>query len=136
MQALPFVRLFTYTPFDQADSINMTHVFQIKRCIAFTAVATILATATSIYAVGQLPTIPSESVLIETLKSKPDPEKAIACKQLAIVGTKECVPELAKLLSDKDLSSWARIALEAIPNESADQALVDGAGELKGKLLV
>src|SRR5262249_24756493 len=92
--------------------------------------------ATSVYAVGELPKIPSESVLIETLKTKPAAEKAIACKQLAIVGTKECVPELAKLLSDEELSSWSRIALEAIPDASADNALVDAAGELKGKLLV
>jgi HEAT repeat protein len=114
----------------------MTTISQVKRCLAFTASAVLLATASSVYATGELPAIPGESVLIETLKTKPAPEKAIACKQLAIVGTKECVPELAKLLSDEELSSWSRIALEAIPDESADQALVDAAGELKGKLLV
>jgi HEAT repeat protein len=108
----------------------------INRRFAFLAVASLLATSTSVYAVGELPKIPSESVLIETLKTKPAPEKAIACKQLAIVGTKECVPQLAKLLSDPELSSWSRIALEAIPDESADKALVDAAGQLKGKLLV
>jgi HEAT repeat protein len=114
----------------------MTHVSQIKRYVAFATFAALIVTVTSIYAVGELPAIPAESVLIETLKTKPAPEKAIACKQLAVVGTKDSVPELAKLLSDNDLSSWARIALEAIPDESANQALVDAAGELKGKLLI
>jgi HEAT repeat protein len=114
----------------------MTTISQTKRCLAFVAAAVLLTTATTVYAVGELPKIPSESILIETLKTKPAAEKAIACKQLAIVGTKDCVPELAKLLRDEELSSWARIALEAIPDQSADQALVDAAGELKGKLLV
>ena len=82
------------------------------------------------------PATPPESELIETLKTKPAAEKAIACKQLAICGTKECVPELAKLLSDKELSSWSRIALEAIPDQSADEALVEAAGKLHGRLLV
>ena len=36
-------------------------------------------------------------------------KKAIACKQLAIHGTKQAVPELAKLLHDEQLASWARI---------------------------
>ena len=89
-----------------------------------------LANVASVFAVGELPAIPSESVLIETLKTKPAAEKAIACKQLAIVGTKECVPELAKLLSDKELSSWSRIALEAIPDPAADEALIEAAGKL------
>lgn len=78
----------------------------------------------------------SESALIETLKSGEIEEKAIACKQLAIYGSKEAVPELAKLLSDEQLSSWSRIALEAIPDPSADAALLTAAKTLHGQLLV
>jgi HEAT repeat protein len=114
----------------------MSTVFQIKRCLAFTVAAVVLANVISVFAVGELPAIPSESVLIETLKTKPAPEKAIACKQLAIVGTKECVPELAKLLSDKDLSSWSRIALEAITDPAADEALIVAAPDLSGKIQI
>src|SRR5262245_61406660 len=63
---------------------------------------------------------PSEQELIATLRSGQPEEKALACKKLAIYGTKECVPDLATLLSDAHLASWARIALEAIPDPAAD----------------
>ncbi|MFO0788594.1 MAG: HEAT repeat domain-containing protein [Pirellulales bacterium] len=78
----------------------------------------------------------TEKELLQTLKSGSPEEKAIACKQLAIYGSKEAVPELAKLLPDEQLSSWARIALEAIPDPAADGALVEAAKTLKGRLLV
>src|SRR3954451_20250541 len=71
--------------------------------------------------------IPTEKQLIETLRSGKPEDKAIACKQLAIRGSKEAVPELAKLLPDEQLSSWSRIALEAITDPAADAALVDAA---------
>ena len=114
----------------------MSTISQLKRCLAYTVAAFFLANITSALATGELPAPPQEGELIEILKTKPAAEKAIACKQLAIRGTKECVPELAKLLSDKELASWSRIALEAIPGETADKALVDAAGKLKGRLLV
>ena len=46
------------------------------------------------------------------------------------------MPELAKLLADEQLASWARIALEAIPGPAADEALRKAPDSLKGKLLV
>jgi HEAT repeat protein len=80
--------------------------------------------------------IPTEKQLIETLRSGKPEEKAIACKQLAIRGSKEAVPELAKLLPDEQLSSWSRIALEAITDPAADTALVDAAEVVQGRLAV
>jgi HEAT repeat protein len=78
-----------------------------------------------------------ERGLINTLQSgAPAAEKAITCKQLAIYGTKDAVPALAPLLSDKDLSSWARIALESIPGPEADDALREAMGKVQGRLLV
>jgi HEAT repeat protein len=75
--------------------------------------------------------------LIRILQSNvPPAEKAIPCKQLAIYGTKEAVPALAPLLADPQLASWARIALEAIPDPAADDALRDAMGNLQGKLAV
>jgi HEAT repeat protein len=75
--------------------------------------------------------------LILVLKSHAAPgDKAIACKQLAIYGTKDAVPALAPLLEDPDLASWARIALEAIPGSAADAALRKAMDRLQGKLLV
>ena len=66
----------------------------------------------------------------------PAAEKAITCKQLAIYGTADAVPALASLLENAELASWARIALEAIPDPSADAALRDALGKVDGRLLI
>ena len=63
-------------------------------------------------------------------------EKAIACKKLAVYGSKAAVPELAKFLSNPQLASWARIALEAIPGAEADEALRKSTESLEGNLLI
>lgn len=78
-----------------------------------------------------------EKELLAVLRSDaPAAEKALACKNLAIHGSNESVAELAKLLPDSQLSSWARIALEAIPGPSADEALRNAAAALSGRLQV
>jgi HEAT repeat protein len=75
--------------------------------------------------------------LIAVLQSDaPKGEKAITCKQLVIYGTEQSVPALAPLLADKELASWARIALEAIPGPVADTALRDALGKIEGRLLI
>ncbi len=79
----------------------------------------------------------TEAELLAVLRSEvPAAEKAIACKRLAICGSSAAVPELAKLLPDLQLSSWSRIALEAIPGEAADESLRAAAAALDGRLLV
>ncbi len=78
-----------------------------------------------------------ELKLIGVLQSDAPPaEKAITCKRLAVYGTKDAVPALAPLLADKELSSWARIALEAIPGPEADAALREAMGKTQGRLLI
>ena len=78
-----------------------------------------------------------ETKLIAVLRSDaPKAEKAITCKLLAIHGSSRAVPELARLLNDPQLASWARIALEAIPGSAADEALRSAAERLDGKLLI
>lgn len=78
-----------------------------------------------------------ELQLIRVLQSDaPAAEKAITCKRLAIYGTKDAVPALAPLLLNKELSSWARTALEAIPGPEAEAALRDATGKAQGRLLV
>ncbi len=62
--------------------------------------------------------------------------KAKACQRLAVVGDKTAVPSLAELLSDPQLSHYARFALEPNPDPSADDALRAALGKVKGKLLV
>ncbi len=75
--------------------------------------------------------------LIGLLQSDTPPQdKATACKQLAVCGTKDAVPALEALLADEKLASWARIALEAIPGSAADDALREAMGAMQGKLLV
>jgi HEAT repeat protein len=75
--------------------------------------------------------------LIAVLQSDaPKGDKAITCKRLAIYGSEQSVPALAPLLADKELASWARIALEAIPGPVADAALRDAVGKLEGRLLI
>ena len=92
---------------------------------------------TSAVADGPAASPEKESELLTVLRSEaPAADKAIACKQLAIYGSGVAVADLAKLLPDPQLSSWARIALEAIPGPEADEALRSAAESLQGRLLV
>ena len=74
--------------------------------------------------------------MIATLRTGTAPQKALACKELAVYGDKEAVPALAPLLLDGQLSSWARIALEAIDDPAAAQALREALGKAQGRQLV
>ena len=81
--------------------------------------------------------VKQEQRLLNVLQSDaPFAEKALACKGLAVHGTSMSLGELAKLLRDPKLSSWARIAIEAIPGEQSNQVLRDAAGELEGRVLL
>ncbi len=74
--------------------------------------------------------------LLEVLQSGAPAEKAIACKQLAIYGDAKAAPALGLLLADEQLSSWARIALEAIPGAATDDVLRDALDRVQGRLLI
>jgi hypothetical protein len=74
---------------------------------------------------------------IEVLQSDaPKADKAMACKRLNVYGDGRAVPFLAPLLLDAELSSWARIALEAIPDPAADEALRSAMDLTSGRLLI
>jgi HEAT repeat protein len=78
-----------------------------------------------------------ESKLIAVLKSDaPLKEKADACRELSLIGTKESVAPLAALLGDEKVSHLARYGLEPIPDPAVDEALRSALGELKGRPLV
>lgn len=78
-----------------------------------------------------------EAELIAVLRSDaPKADKALACKKLAVYGGASAVPALAPLLDDAELNSWARIALEAVPDPSADRALREAAERLDGRILI
>lgn len=98
-----------------------------------------IALATTAMAAANNPAASAEKArqAVSVLQSgAPGAEKAIACKQLAIYGTADAVPALASLLSDAQLASWSRIALEVIPGSAADEALRGALPKLQGKLLV
>src|SRR5437879_825429 len=98
-------------------------------CISLAAPAVAVA--------GKGPETNKERELIQVLQSGAPPEaKAVTCKKLAVYGTKDAVPALAALLSDEQLASWSRIALEAIPGSAPDKALRDAAPKLQGRLLI
>jgi HEAT repeat protein len=61
--------------------------------------------------------------------------KAKSCQRLAVVGDKSAVPALAALLTNPQLSYYARFGLEPIPDPAADQALRAALGQVKGRLL-
>src|SRR4051812_23650280 len=104
-----------------------TSLFLLLLCIATTAQA----------ADGIKASADKEKEALAVLRSDaPKADKAIACKKLAIDGSGAAVGELARLLPDPELQSWARIALEAIPGSEADEALRKAADTLEGRLLV
>ena len=62
--------------------------------------------------------------LIEVLQAgAPLPAKEYACRQLALIGTAQCVPALAAMLTDADLLDRGLFALQAIPDPAAAAAL-------------
>jgi hypothetical protein len=80
----------------------------------------------------------SEAELLTILKKAgaTGKEKADACRQLALVGTRTSVPVLAELLGDEHLDHMARYALEPIPDPSVDVVLRAALAKLKGRPLV
>ena len=78
-----------------------------------------------------------ENRLLSVLQSDaPYKDKATACRQLGVIGTKDAVPVLASLLGDEKLSHMARYALEPNPDPSVDAALRDALGKVEGGPLV
>lgn len=111
---------------------SFTHAALLSAFITAGAISAATAASDSPEVVAE-----KQRTLLEVLKSDAPPaEKAITCKRLAIYGSKEAVPALAALLPNKELSSWARIALEAIPGPEAEAALREAMEKVSGRLLV
>lgn len=120
----------------------MNRIFQFQSrsaALAALSVAACLSLVPSprLVAADSAPAAEKQSKAIAVLRSEAPPaEKAIVCKQLAVYGTKEAVPALAPLLTNRELSSWARIALEAIPDPAAGDALREALGKVQGRLAI
>ena len=63
-------------------------------------------------------------------------QKAIACKKLAQIGTRESIQPLAALLGEQRLGHYARFGLEPNPDPAVDDALRAALPKLKGRLLM
>ena len=59
-------------------------------------------------------------------------EKDAACARLKWIGTARCVPTLASLLTDDQLSHSARYALESMPGPEAEAALLQALAKTSG----
>src|SRR5580692_1377299 len=59
-------------------------------------------------------------------------EKDAACARLKWIGTARCVPMLAALLTDDQLSHSARYALESMPGPEAETALLQALAKTSG----
>lgn len=106
----------------------------LRRTACLVAAAALLASPAAVAADGRND---KERAALAVLRGDaPEADKALACKQLAIHGSADAVPDLAKLLGNERLSSWARIALEAIPGAEASDALRAAAAGLSGERLV
>ncbi|MBM4104612.1 MAG: hypothetical protein FJ263_11325 [Planctomycetes bacterium] len=55
------------------------------------------------------------------------------CRQLAVIGTGKSVPALSAMLMDSQATNMARYALEKIPGNAADEAMVNAAQKTKDK---
>jgi HEAT repeat protein len=79
-----------------------------------------------------------EQALIQVLQSTTagPREKDAACARLKFIGTSRCVPSLATLLTDEQLSHSARYALEPMRFDEAGAALLDALPKTKGLLRV
>jgi len=75
-----------------------------------------------------------EASLIEVLKSDAKyAGKQYACRELSIIGTEQSVPALAGMLTSEEYSDMARYALERIPGQAVDEALLGAMGKAAGK---
>lgn len=108
---------------------------RIARCITAAALALAVSSAPALDTIYKKE---EEKQLIATLQSAEAPQfdKVLACKKLAVIGSRDAIPALAALLTDEKLSHMARYGLEPMPDPAAGQALRDAAGKVKGRLLV
>jgi HEAT repeat protein len=77
--------------------------------------------------------VAEEEQQIAILQSNHSPaEKDAACARLKWIGTSKCIPALAKLLTDEQLSHSARYALESMPGPEAETALLEALAKTSG----
>jgi type 1 glutamine amidotransferase len=75
-----------------------------------------------------------EAALIDVLKSDAKyAGKQYAARELSIIGTDQSVPVLAGMVTNQEYSDMARYALERIPGEAVNKALLSALPKAEGK---
>lgn len=75
-----------------------------------------------------------EARLIQVLQSAASPaEKEDACRRLKQIGTTQCIPVVAVLLTDEHLSQSACDVLETLPTDEANKVLLEALTKARGK---
>jgi len=78
-----------------------------------------------------------EASLLDVVKSDAKyAGKQYACRELSIIGTEQSAPVLAPMLTNQEYSDMARYALERIPGEAVDKALLAALSKAEGKAKV
>ncbi|MEM9658034.1 MAG: HEAT repeat domain-containing protein, partial [Planctomycetota bacterium] len=77
-----------------------------------------------------------EQKLIDALKDPASTGRGAICRQLRAIGTDQCVPAVATLLADPELSSFARYTLQGIGSDAALKAMHDALEEAPPRLQV
>jgi hypothetical protein len=91
-----------------------------------------LTLITSLVLAATIASPADEASALAVLASDAGTEKKVqACNELAVVGTTKSIPALAKLLGDEKLSTYARSALEVMPDPAATKALLDALPNLE-----
>jgi type 1 glutamine amidotransferase/HEAT repeat protein len=62
--------------------------------------------------------------------------KQFVCEQLSLIGSKESVPALTRMLPDSTTADMARFALERIPDPAVDKALRKALSQNTGKIRI
>jgi len=84
----------------------------------------------------QKPALEGKCVAILESSEATMPAKEFACRMLRYVGSAKCVPAVAKLLTDAELSHMGRWALQGVADPAAEKALLNAMGKTSGDVRV
>jgi HEAT repeat protein len=125
-------------PMNHLNSEGKSTVSNSYRCFVMLAIA-MMVTAVPVQGQGPTPLVTqSAEHWIEVLQSPTagHKDKVDACRQLAVIGTRQALPALVPLLADEKLSHMARYAMETMPDPAVDEALREALGRVQGRPLI
>ncbi|MCY2989864.1 MAG: HEAT repeat domain-containing protein [Planctomycetota bacterium] len=133
LQTVALGLLFAATVAGQPTADPYTEALQVnfgQPRTAFVAIEAEIRVATP----EQLRTIETKLVAMLQAPEATKDGKEWACRQLRQVGSEQSAPTLATLLTDNDLATAARMALQSIPGAKVNAALRGAIGKVHGGL--